>query len=200
MKKRTMKGMAGLCMAAVMAALPVLSVQASDKSLSDATPGGQTDVTVEVTAPGMVSYIIAVPDKVDFGSIQQPNSSEVAPVMQTFEVSCDAADGLASGQAIAVMVKDYTATGQTDPFVLVNENTPANKLTYTMTNSRGNDITTANWYDKGYLFNTFTAADQKAEGTLTLDRSQLYNKDASWRGAYSGQLEFYTKIANVHAS
>lgn len=193
------KWMTGLCTAAVLAVMPVLSVQAATTQLTDSNPGGQTDVTAEVVAPSTVSYIVSIPDKVDFGQIQQPNSSEAAPVERTFTVSCEAADGLASGEAIAVLVKDATAATRDDPFVLTNDAVNSNQMIYQMSNPIGQDITTATWFTNGFIFNTFTAAGQSVEGKLTLDRSQLYNKDTTWQGAYSGKLNFYTSIATVRA-
>lgn len=194
------KYMTGLCTAAILAAMPVLTVHAAEQKLNDATPAGNTDVTATVTSPGTVSYIISIPDKVDFGTIQQPNTDENALVEQTFTVACEDANGLQAAQAIAVMVKDETAGTSLDPFVLSNEAHADSKMTYQMINPVGDDIATATWYANGFIFNTFTGAGQSATGKLVLNRNQLYNKGSEYQGAYSGKLNFYTKIANVHSS
>lgn len=190
---------AGLCAATMLAGVPAMVGYATNNTLTDSNPGGQTEVTAEVTAPATVSYIIAIPDKIDFGQIQQPSTGATSPVSKTFTVSCVTADGLASGQGIAVMVKDETAATQDDPFVLVNDNIGSNQLFYQLFNSQGMDITSATWYTNGFLFATFSGAGQESNGTLTLDRAQLYNRDTTWQGRYTGKLNFYTSVASVSA-
>ena len=62
-------------------------------------------------------------------------------------------------------------------------------------------IQNGTWYDNGFLFNVFMNAGQSATDQLRLNRNQLYNKDLStWGGgAYTGTLNFYTRVRDVSA-
>lgn len=73
-------------------------------------------------------------------------------------------------------------------------------LNYEIMNN-GESIQNGTWYSNGFLFNLFTGAGQEATDKLRLNRNQLYNKDLSvWGGQYTGTLNFYTKIVDVHAN
>lgn len=73
-------------------------------------------------------------------------------------------------------------------------------LTYEIMNNDAS-IQNGTWYSNGFLFNLFTGAGQEATDQLRLNRNQLYNKDLSvWGGQYTGTLNFYTKIVDVHAN
>ena len=73
-------------------------------------------------------------------------------------------------------------------------------MTYDIINNK-TSIQNGTWYANGYLFNTFTGADQSATDQLVLNRGQLYNRDlAIWGGEYAGTLNFYTKIVSVNAN
>ena len=68
-------------------------------------------------------------------------------------------------------------------------------------NNNDESIQNGTWYANGFLFNLFTGAGQEATDQLRLNRNQLYNKDLSvWGGQYTGTLNFYTKIVDVHAN
>ena len=73
-------------------------------------------------------------------------------------------------------------------------------LNYEIMNNNDESIQNGTWYANGFLFNLFTGAGQEATDKLRLNRNQLYNKDLSvWGGQYTGTLNFYTKIVDVHA-
>ena len=74
-------------------------------------------------------------------------------------------------------------------------------LNYEIMNNNDESIQNGTWYSNGFLFNLFTGAGQEATDKLRLNRNQLYNKDLSvWGGQYTGTLNFYTKIVDVHAN
>lgn len=74
-------------------------------------------------------------------------------------------------------------------------------LNYEIMNNNDESIQNGTWYANGFLFNLFTGAGQEATDKLRLNRNQLYNKDLSvWGGQYTGTLNFYTKIVDVHAN
>lgn len=195
--KRAKKWAAGLCMAAIMAATPVLAVCASE--LDRANPSGSTAVeaNVEEAAPDKPTYVISIPAKVDFGTISQPTTEGTNYQTTNIKVECISLDGLAEKQAIAVLVKDKNATQASDPFKLTNANDA--ELTYDLIMSSDNsNIQSSTWYTNGFLFTSFTAAGQSAQNILRLDRGQLYGQDLSvYGGKYTGSLDFYTRVAGL---
>lgn len=195
--KKAKKWAAGLCMAAMLAATPVLAVCASE--LDKSHPSGSTAVeaTVEDSAPENPTYVISIPAKVDFGTISQPNTEGTNYQTTDIKVECISLEGLAEKEAIAVLVKDATATLESDPFKLTNANDI--ELTYDLImSSDSSNIKSSTWYANGYLFTSFTAAGQSAQNTLRLDRGQLYGQDlALYGGKYTGSLDFYTRVAGL---
>ena len=168
---------------------------------SESKKAGDTQVTATVDEnSNKASYVIEIPDTVDFGKIQQPETEENAYSTQDITVSCKQADNLAAGSGIAVLVKDATATQSSDPFCLTHNTNSDCVLNYEIMNNDAS-IQNGTWYANGFLFNTFTGAGQEATDKLRLNRNQLYNKDlATWGGEYTGTLNFYTKIMNINAN
>lgn len=195
--------------AGFMAATMVVSVMSTgvfaadiDLDPSDETQrAGNTEVTATVEEnTNKASYIIRIPDKVDFGKIQQPETEGNVYSTIDIKVSCVEAENLAAGNGIAVLVKDATATESSDPFRLTHNANSDCVLNYEIMNN-DESIQKGTWYANGFLFNTFTAAGQEATDQLRLNRGQLYNKNLSvWGGQYTGTLNFYTKIVNVYAN
>ena len=179
--------------AGFMAATMMVSVMSTGVFAKDLDPSnedkkmGDTQVTATVEEnENKASYVIQIPDTVDFGKIQQPETEGNVYSTHDITVSCIQADNLAAGNAIAVLVKDASAVESSD-------------LTYEIMNN-GESIQNGTWYSNGFLFNLFTGAGQEATDQLRLNRNQLYNRDLSiWGGQYTGTLNFYTKIVDVHA-
>ena len=192
--------------AGFMAAMMMVSVMSTGVFAKDLDPSdenkkaGDTQVTATVEEnSNKASYVIQIPDTVDFGKIQQPETEGDAYSYEDITVSCITAENLAAGNGIAVLVKDASADESSDPFCLTHKTNSECVLNYEILN---NDVSIQNgtWYANGFLFNIFTGADQKATDKLRLNRNQLYNKDLSvWGGQYTGTLNFYTKIVDVHA-
>ena len=192
--------------AGFMAAMMMVSVMSTGVFAKDLDPSdenkkaGDTQVTATVEEnSNKASYVIQIPDTVDFGKIQQPETEGDAYSYEDITVSCITAENLAAGNGIAVLVKDASADESSDPFCLTHKTNSECVLNYEILN---NDVSIQNgtWYANGFLFNLFTGADQKATDKLRLNRNQLYNKDLSvWGGQYTGTLNFYTKIVDVHA-
>ena len=77
---------------------------------------GDTQVTATVEEnENKASYVIQIPDTVDFGKIQQPETEGNVYSTHDITVSCIQADNLAAGNAIAVLVKDASAVESSDP-------------------------------------------------------------------------------------
>ena len=167
---------------------------------SETNKAGNTQVTATVDENlNKASYVIQIPDTVDFGKIQQPETEGDAYSYKDITVSCIKAENLAAGDGIAVLVKDAAAAGSSDPFRLTHNANSECVLNYEIMNN-GESIQNGTWYSNGFLFNLFTGAGQEATDQLRLNRNQLYNRDLSiWGGQYTGTLNFYTKIVDVHA-
>ena len=200
MKKKLVAGvMATTMMASVMST----GVFAKDLDPSDENKkAGDTQVTATVGEnENKASYVIQIPDTVDFGKIQQPETEGNVYSTHDITVSCIQADNLAAGNAIAVLVKDASAVESSDPFRLTHNANSECVLNYEIMNNNDESIQNGTWYANGFLFNLFTGAGQEATDKLRLNRNQLYNKDLSvWGGQYTGTLNFYTKIVDVHAN
>ena len=199
MKKKVVAGF--------MAATMMVSVMSTGVFAKDLDPShedkkmGDTQVTATVEEnENKASYVIQIPDTVDFGKIQQPETEGDVYSTHDITVSCIQADNLGAGNGIAVLVKDATAAESSDPFLLTHNTHSDCALTYEIMNNNDESIQNGTWYANGFLFNLFTGADQSATDKLRLNRNQLYNKDLSvWGGQYTGTLNFYTKIVDVHA-
>ena len=70
---------------------------------SETNKAGDTQVTATVEEnENKAAYVIEIPDKVDFGKIQQPETEGNVYSTHDITVSCIQADNLAAGNAIAV--------------------------------------------------------------------------------------------------
>lgn len=74
-------------MAAMLAATGVVSVSAA--TLTNENPDSSTEVTarIEGTQPGDVSYVITIPDVVDFGTLAQPQTDTQSNKYLNFDVT-----------------------------------------------------------------------------------------------------------------
>lgn len=193
MKVKSMITTALIC---ALCATPALA-----QSISDTTPSGSTEVTGVVSNqnPGGVSYVIAIPDKVDFGTLQQPGDNKDAYNKSiTFDVSATEINNLTQGQ-IAVLMKD--GTGDDNNAFRIHGKDAANtgkSLVYSVLDANGSDIQKGNLYTNGYLFSTFKTAGNKVTGTLSLAQNQLYMQDLTqWAGNYSGSINFYSAVVTM---
>ena len=113
--------------AGFMAATMMVSVMSTGVFAKDLDPSnedkkmGDTQVTATVEEnENKASYVIQIPDTVDFGKIQQPETEGNVYSTHDITVSCIQADNLAAGNAIAVLVKDASAAESSDPFRLTH--------------------------------------------------------------------------------
>lgn len=199
-KKNLKTIIAGVCVTTMLVTTPVLAAsQTGAKELNDTHNSDTTTVEAEVVGNNNVTYVIQIPEKVDFGQIVQPNSPGTAYATAPITVKCTQMSGLASGQGVAVLVKDSEAVDNNDPFKLKHvDHSDIAVLEYSILNQADENIQNQKWFKNGFLFNVFTAQDQEATDTLRLDRGQLYEKDLSiWGGTYTGTLEFYSKTATI---
>lgn len=192
-----------LSMAVVVTTSMSMTVCAQEEELTNIQPAGDTAVEADIIdgEGGDVSYIISIPEKIDFGTLQMPADDTTAHQKKVdFTVSAVEINNLdTTTSRVAVLMKDAT-TGDKTFQIAGSSGTNNDKiLAYNVLSSAGVDITTGTNYENGYLFAAFSAAGQKINGTLSLEQNQLLTDEdvANWAGDYFGTINFYTAIASI---
>ena len=183
----------------------VMPVTASELNLTNINKAGDTAVEAEIIndtpSEGDVSYIISIPEKIDFGTLTMPeNGEEAHPKTVGFEVSAVEINNLdTTTSRIAVLMRDSAAGTGSFQIQGVSETNTSKLLEYTVFTASGSDITTGNEYVNGYLLTAFSEAGQTTTGTLSLEQNQLLSdmEIANWAGDYLGTINFYTTIADL---
>lgn len=204
MKKR---GIISLALTLSMASLVVISASAAAPQLTPVSPGGDTQVTarIEGTSPGEVSYIITIPEKVDFGTLTQPDSDETAHDKDIdFTVTAEEINNLPANNFVKVSVKDSQTTAEDERFrlnqvsgstVLYYDVYDVNPIKENMSYPLNN---TATMEANGFLLTLFSGTGQSLTGTLRIDQNQLFGQDLDTiAGDYSGTMAFYSEIINI---
>ena len=199
-----------LALAAAMACSAALSVSAAQ--LTETNTSGQTEVTAHIDGttptPGNVSYIISIPDVVDFGALTQPenaNSDSYKDV--TYDVTLTEVNNFDSNaQKIAVYVRDQNATVGNGEFKITNKADSTKNFTYDIYDvlpANINETTqsiNANTMSQaaGYKLCDFTTQGDAVDGTLRLNQTQLCGYDiADIVGEYNGYMVFQSLIENA---
>ena len=202
MKKKMMAVLLGIGL--MLAAIP-----AAAEELTNVTPGGSTQVEADIVNgdSGEVSYIIAIPEKIDFGTLQIPEDTSVAhPKKVDFEVSAIEINGLdVTLQRVAVLLKDSETGTETFKITQIsgsNVMEERKELEYKVLNAAGVDVTSGTMYPNGFGYAAFSAAGQSVNGMLSLEQNQILDKDPNpkienWAGDYAGTINFYTTIVNL---
>lgn len=198
---KTKKIVAAL-LAGTLAATAVVSVSAAN--LTNENSDGSTEVTakIEGAGPGNVSYVITIPEKVDFGTLTQPetdtdsykyvNDSVVATEINFTSgvVSVYAKSGSSDG-VFSLAQKNVVD----NPFVI-----PYDVYTAKITSdAEVGDNTPVNQTDpgaKGYHITTFASDAQGTEQpiTLALNQKNLYGQNLDTiAGDYSGTIVFHSE-------
>lgn len=175
--------------------------------LSNVSPSGDTAVTgkVEETDVGDVTYTISIPEKIDFGTLQQPEDQEEAHICQKqMTIKAEYVDGLQEGTRVAVLVKDSAETEDSTDFKIVGQDltNSGQKLVYTIENAAvpGTLINQGTRYPNGYLVSTFKEVGDSTTLDLKLDQNQLYGKYLpQWAGNYKGTLNFYSTVVDINS-
>ena len=195
-----------IALAVLMTAMFVVSVSAAQ--LTDVDPNGKTEVTAHINGnePGEVSYIITIPDVVDFGELNiPPDDASDYDKDVTYLVEATEIDGLdPATQQISVYVKDQEANVNDDQkFYIANKENASIKFEYDIYNSTEtlNESTRVNngdFFTKGYYLTGFNTESQTLNGTLRFHQKQLYGQSiADIAGDYSGYMVFFSAIENV---
>ena len=199
------KRIISIALAAVIAAASAISVSAAQ--LTENNQSGQTEVIAHIdgAAPGDVSYIITIPDVVDFGTLTIPadNSSDYDKDV-TYTVEATEIEGLdPATQTIAVYVKDQNANADNRAFQIANKENSAIAFNYdvyrsTETVNESTRVNNGDFFTKGYYLTGFNAESQTLNGTLRFHQKQLYGQNiADIAGDYSGYMVFFSAIENV---
>jgi len=202
MQKRWIPVMTAIAL--ILGSSPVSASDAANgNTVTDALPAGDTTVTgkVEDAEHGDVTYIISIPDKVDFGTLSQPESNAASPVERTAAISASEINGLNTGTSrVAVLLKDSAADGG---FKLIGQDSAnsGKELEYSIYTVAGNtetNVTSQNKYPNGYLIVLFQETGNKIDLKLKLDQNQLYGQELSgWVGNYKGTLNFYSTVGSI---
>ena len=203
-----------LVLAAAMAMTASVSVAAAGtRQLTKNNPSDSTEVKAHIDgATGAVSYIIEIPEVVDFGNLTQPETNANSYVFKPYDVTAIEIKGLAkdaqgnAAQQVSVYVKDENATTMSSNFYIANTDQSKDyKLQYHVFDIEAANITETTppisavtmSSDKGYFLKGFTEQGQAVNGTLVLNQNQLFGQDLqAMSGDYSGHMVFYSEIVD----
>ena len=201
------KTIISIALAAAMAATSIISVSAGTIELTPDNNSGNTEVKAHISGaptPGDVSYIITIPDVVDFGELTQPAENTDSFKDVPFTVKLTELSGTSfdpDAQQISVYVKDQNATTDDSEFYIANKTNPSIKLGYEVFRSSApsmdNKVSADSFKTAGYFYTSFTVKNEFLDGTLRLNQNQLYGRDlADIVGEYSGYMVFTSFIEN----
>ena len=189
-----------LALSMAVATMVTASTAAFAAELTPSSTTGNTEVTANIQDPGAVNYIITIPDKVDFGTLTQPETDTDSFKDVKFTVTATKIENLSDKSRVAVAVKDKDATVDDDQFYITQKTSPNTKLMYLVydTDTIGesdNHLAEGEMGNDGYNFAYFKNQGQSATGTIRLNQKQLYGKDiAEIAGDYSGTMVFTSSI------
>ncbi len=196
-----------IALAAIMAAASVVSVSAAQ--LTETDPSGQTEVKARIdgAVPGDVSYIITIPDMVDFGTLAIPeNDTDTHDKDVTYDVTLTKLESLdPTEKVINVYVKDQNAkVGDNEQFYIANKSNADIKFSYDVYSATGESINLStnlnnrNMTTNGFFLTGFSEQGQSLTGTLRFNLNQLYGQSlAEIAGEYSGYMVFFSAIENI---
>lgn len=189
--------------AAVLAVTPFMSVSAA--TLTDGTVDNSTAVKANIEDPGSVSYVITIPETVDFGTLTQPDSID-ADHYAIYRFDVEATElNIKSNQGVTVYMKDANSTD--DQFYLEQQNTETPfKISYDVYDTTVT-VDNINTYDPinntaepgtyGYHLCTFLSDAQARTQpvNLALNQNALYDQTLSnIAGDYSGTITFHSSL------
>lgn len=196
-----------IALAVILAAMTVMSVSAAQ--LTEDNPSGKTEVTAHINGevPGDVSYIITIPDVVDFGELNiPPDDSSDYDRDVTYQVEATDITGIdPNAEQISVYVKDQNATVDGDQrFYIANKDNSSVKFTYDVYRATGENVNLStmvnadNMFTTGYYLTGFKTEGEVLEGTLRFHQKQLYGENiADIAGYYSGYMVFFSAIESI---
>ena len=196
-----MKAKKILALSMAIATVATTSTAAFAAELTPSSTTGNTEVTANIQASGEISYVITIPDKVDFGTLTPPETDTDSFKDVPYEVTAVNIEGLSEDQYVLIRLKDKDATEEDSQFYLTQKTSPNTKFIYDVYNVSPIEdyylpfavvpMTEPN----GYFFVAFDKVGAKTTGTLRFNQKQLYGKDISEiAGDYSGTMVFTSSI------
>ena len=196
-----MKAKKILALSMAVATMVTASTAAFAAELTPKFPVGETEIAANIQASGEISYVITIPDKVDFGTLTPPETDTDSFKDVPYEVTAVNIEGLSEDQYVLIRLKDKDATEEDSQFYLTQKTSPNTKFIYDVY-----DISPIeNYYSplasvsmtepNGYFLVAFNEIGAKTTGTLRFNQKQLYGKDISEiAGDYSGTMVFTSSI------
>ncbi len=196
-----MKSKKILALSMALAAVTAVSTVTFAGELTEENLVGQTEVTANITDSGAVSYTITIPDKVDFGTLTQPETDTDSFKDVNYKITATKIDNLSSDEYVIVRVKNEGATVEDSAFYLTQKTSSNTKLTYDVYDRKRIDdfdipLNKGKMVNPdGYYLVDFRHTGESKTGTLRLNQKQLYGKDISEiAGDYSGYMVFTSSI------
>ena len=199
-----MKAKKILALSMAIATVATTSTAAFAAELTPSSTTGNTEVTANIQASGEISYVITIPDKVDFGTLTPPETDTDSFKDVPYEVTAVNIEGLSENQYVLVRIKDKDATEEDGKFYLTQKTSPNTKFIYDVYNispieNHYSPLASVSMTEpNGYFFVAFDKVGAKTTGTLRFNQKQLYGKDISEiAGDYSGTMVFTSSILTV---
>ena len=192
-----------LALSMAVATVATVSTAAFAAELTPSSQTGNTEVTANIQDPGAVNYTITIPDKVDFGTLTQPETDTDSFKDVNFTVTATKIENLSDNNRVAVAVKDKDATVDDDQFYITQTTSPNTKLIYEVYDiaeigEGDTHLAEGEMGNDGYDLAYFKNQGQSVTGTIRLNQKQLYGKDISEIvGDYSGTMVFTSSILTL---
>lgn len=197
------KKIIAVLISAILAVTPFMSVSAA--TLTDGTVDNSTAVKANIEDPGSVSYVITIPETVDFGTLTQPDSID-ADHYAIYRFDVEATElNLKSNQGVTVYMKDANSTDNQFYLEQQNAENPF-KISYDVYDTTVT-VENINTYEPinntaepgtyGYHLCTFLsdAQGRTQPVNLALNQNALYDQTLSdIAGDYSGTITFHSSL------
>ena len=190
-----------LALSMAVATMVTASTAAFAAELTPNSTTGNTEVTANIQASGEISYVITIPDKVDFGTLTPPETDTDSFKDVPYEVTAVNIEGLSEDQYVLIRLKDKDATEEDSQFYLTQKTSPNTKFIYDVYNispieNHYSPLASVSMTEpNGYFLVAFNEIGAKTTGTLRFNQKQLYGKDISEiAGDYSGTMVFTSSI------
>ena len=196
-----MKAKKILALSMAIATVATTSTAAFAAELTPNSPVGETEIAANIQASGEISYVITIPDKVDFGTLTPPETDTDSFKDVPYEVTAVNIEGLSEDQYVLIRLKDKDATEEDSQFYLTQKTSPNTKFIYDVYNispieNHYSPLASVSMTEpNGYFLVAFNEIGAKTTGTLRFNQKQLYGKDISEiAGDYSGTMVFTSSI------
>ena len=190
-----------LTLSMAVATMVTASTAAFAAELTPKFPVGETEIAANIQASGEISYVITIPDKVDFGTLTPPETDTDSFKDVPYEVTAVNIEGLSEDQYVLIRLKDKDATEEDSQFYLTQKTSPNTKFIYDVYNispieNHYSPLASVSMTEpNGYFLVAFDKIGAKTTGTLRFNQKQLYGKDISEiAGDYSGTMVFTSSI------